>query len=59
MDPRLKLLIEGVQLTHVPLFTKGLHGQPKVKPYCYACKGLVEHPCPVRQAADELEKENG
>ena len=60
MDLRLKILIEGVRRTHVPLTLNKLGGvKGKHAPYCCGCKGLNLHPCAVLRAALELEKEHG
>jgi hypothetical protein len=55
MNPKLRLLIDGVRLTHIPIFNRGTYGVSTTKPWCCGCKGLVWHPCPVLKAAKELE----
>jgi len=56
MDPRIKLLIEGVKTTHYPVYhtydTKG----NLIDGFCKGCKDLVTE-CPVLIAAKELEDE--
>jgi hypothetical protein len=57
MNPRLKLLIEDVRRTHIPLFIRPTYGTDKAEAYCYGCKGL-EFDCPVLKAAKELEDDD-
>ena len=57
MDPRIRLLVDGVRRTHYPIYRVL---DPKtlkmVDGFCRGCKGMVVE-CPVLAAADELEKE--
>ena len=56
MDPRIKLLIEGVRTTHYPIYCTYDSEGRSIDGFCKGCKGLVTE-CPVLIAAKELEDE--